>query len=228
MKRWQIYANKNIKLIKVDCSENAKRARIINEMWEKFAKTGKCHDVSCDFCPFGKTNLCGYEELGVKETYKERKRILNEEASAMSVKEVTEWNGEPREMLVWNDDENKKEKRFVIFIEPSSNVFPYIRVITWDALTGNMVMFKHCAEIEEQLMTHKELARWIREKPNREYKYGDYENVNVYSVFVYGLRMECEPVDKNIYVREGYGEWEKPLKSLLYKNWNYGKEFKED
>lgn len=143
------------------------------------------------------------------------------------MKEVKEWDGNPREMRVWDDDE--EERAIVVFIKPDFDSH-YYPVVAWHKDYDGVLSYKHCAEIEEdeRPMTHKELARWLREKPNREYKYGDYENVNVHSVFVYGLLMEDEPVDKKIYVREGDGEWKKPLKSLLDENWHYGKEFGED
>lgn len=129
------------------------------------------------------------------------------------MKEVKEWDGNPREMYVYDHDENQAVKATVHYIAPSNNDYPVFATIVKNNYKHS-TLFKHCAEIEaekQRLMTHKELARWLREKPNREYKCGDYENVNVHSVFVYGLLMEDEPVDKKIYVREGDEPWHVPL-----------------
>lgn len=67
-------------------------------------------------------------------------------------------------------------------------------------------------EIEKQKrMTNKELSRWLREKPTREYK-----DTNNFSSIVYGnySYMETESFDKvpdNILIREDDGEWREPL-----------------
>ena len=72
--------------------------------------------------------------------------------------------------------------------------------------------YAHCAEIEEsetRRMTNKELSRWLREKPTREYKHdGD---SYVYSVHVYMESRGDEKVDDCILIREGAGEWREPL-----------------
>lgn len=67
-------------------------------------------------------------------------------------------------------------------------------------------------EIEKQKrMTNKELSRWLREKPTREYK-----DTNNFSSIVYGnySYMETKSFDKvpdNILIREDDGEWREPL-----------------
>ena len=127
------------------------------------------------------------------------------------MKEVTyeDWvkNPTPRMMWVWDDDENNKVQRKVIYI--SELGIPYsIFALTEDKLDTEH--FKHCAEIEKQRrMTNKELSRWLRVKPTREYKFKN-------SDFVYGEKnyREIEQNDEvkyDIFIREDDGEWREPL-----------------
>ena len=127
------------------------------------------------------------------------------------MKEVTyeDWqkNPTPRMMWVWDSFENDKKQRKVIYI--SELGIPYsIFALTEDKLDTEH--FKHCAEIEKQRrMTHKELSRWLREHPSREYKYqtSDY----IYSAFNYRECKQDEEVHKDIRIREDGGEWREPL-----------------
>ena len=134
------------------------------------------------------------------------------------MKEVTyeDWlkNPIPRMMWVWDDDEYKKKKYKVIYIlsEEEAPVSDY-RVIAL-TIEHNYVVrrYAHCAEIEEpktRRMTNKELSRWLRESPAREYKY---TTVNfVYSFHPYEEDYADEEVDKGIVIREDYKEWREPL-----------------
>ena len=72
--------------------------------------------------------------------------------------------------------------------------------------------YKHCAEIEEpktRRMTNKELSRWLREKPTREYKYltSDY----ICSEFDYREYKQDEEVSVDMRIREDDSEWREPL-----------------
>lgn len=72
------------------------------------------------------------------------------------MKEVTEWDNNPREMWVWDDDEKEREKHKVIYIlndeeqqvfkksYPDRNVFPVFALDNdnWS------VKYRHCAEAE--------------------------------------------------------------------------------
>ena len=76
----------------------------------------------------------------------------------------------------------------------------------------------HCAEIEKtRRMTNKELSRWLREKPTREYKYrnngtNDGFVYYVYSYLSYLEETEAdEEVNASILIREDDGEWREPL-----------------
>lgn len=136
------------------------------------------------------------------------------------MKEVTyeDWqkNPTPRMMWVWDSNENAKQKRKVIYFLDSR---PPYRV---DALTYRVVAltedktstepFSHCAEIEEpktRRMTHKELSRWLREKPTRECKYLTSEYIC--STFEYREYKQDEEVIVDVRIREDDGEWREPL-----------------
>ena len=128
------------------------------------------------------------------------------------MKEVTyeEWkkNPTPRMMWVWDSSESKKVQRKVIYFEPKFS-FPIFAIASNEISTDN---FKHCAEIEEtktRRMTNKELARWIRENPMREWKYKN--GVTVYGYYGYEEKCENEEVPNNILIREDDGEWREPF-----------------
>ena len=126
------------------------------------------------------------------------------------MKEVTyeDWqkNPTPRMMWVWNSTVECKVKRMVLFFterNPSHSVV----VLTSDNIT--CANYKHCAEIEKQRrMTNKELSRWLREKPTREWKCKD--GNSVCSVYGYGEKRADEEV-RDIFIREDDGEWREPL-----------------
>ena len=130
------------------------------------------------------------------------------------MKEVTyeDWrkNPTPRMMWVWDNNENAKQKRKVIyFIENKHARYPIIALSYDGTIPAN---YKHCAEIEEpktRRMTNKELSRWLREKPTREYKYltSDY----ICSTFDYREYKQDEEVSVDMRIREDYGEWREPL-----------------
>ena len=129
------------------------------------------------------------------------------------MKEVTyeDWqkNPTPRMMWVWDSFENDKKQRKVIYISELGIPYP-IFALTDDKL--DIEHFKHCAEIESpkrRRMTNRELSRWLREKPTREYKYltSDY----TCSTFDYREYMRDEEVHEDIRIREDDGEWREPL-----------------
>lgn len=59
-------------------------------------------------------------------------------------------------------------------------------------------------------MTKKELARWLREKSTREFKYSNFIYCSVYSTYTYDEYDEEEKVH-NIVIREDDREWREPL-----------------
>ena len=128
------------------------------------------------------------------------------------MKEVTyeEWqkNPTPRMMWIWDNNKNAKQKRKVIYFLDPKLTYPVVALIDDDETdTEN---FKHCAEIEKsRRMTNKELSRWLREKPTREWKYTI--DSCIYSNYTYeesGADIACW---KAIVVREDDGEWREPL-----------------
>ena len=120
-----------------------------------------------------------------------------------------EWqkNPTPRMMWVWDSVGDTKVQRKVIYISELGISYP-IFALTDDKL--NTEHFKHCAEIGKQRrMTNKELSRWLREKPTREFKYltSDY----ICSTFDYREYKQDEEVDVDYRIREDGGEWREPL-----------------
>ena len=136
------------------------------------------------------------------------------------MKEVTyeEWqkNPTPRMMWVWSyDDEDNKVQRKVIYILKAG---VYENPVLTVADESTYECYKHCAEIEKtRRMTNKELSRWLREKPTREYKYrNNYAKYGfgyyVYSYLSYLEETKAdEEVNASILIREDDGEWREPL-----------------
>lgn len=126
------------------------------------------------------------------------------------MKEVTyeEWQKNPkvRMMWVWNSKVEDKVKRMVLFLTERNPSHPVVVLTSDNITTAN---YKHCAEIEQRRMTNKELSRWLREKPTREYKYltSDY----ICSEFDYREYKQDEEVHEDIRIREDDGEWREPL-----------------
>ena len=129
------------------------------------------------------------------------------------MKEVTyeDWqkNPTPRMMWVWNNDVENKEKRKVVYVLNNDCTYRVLSIVDEDSNYGT---FKHCAEIEEpktRRMTNKELARWLREKPTREWKYTI--DSCIYSNYIY--EEDSADIDcwNAIVVREDDGEWREPL-----------------
>ena len=130
------------------------------------------------------------------------------------MKEVTyeDWqkNPTPRMMWVWNSEVEDKVKAKVIHI--LSNGVCVYPILTITDIDDDYETYKHCAEIEEpktRRMTYKELSRWLREKPTREYKY-------LTSNFIccdYDYRVENQDKEahEDIRIREDDGEWKEPL-----------------
>ena len=131
------------------------------------------------------------------------------------MKEITyeDWqeNPTPREMWVWDDYEEDKKKRKIIYIskETYPETYPVVSVTLDDK---HVERYGHCAEIEKQRrMTNKELARWLREKPTREYKNTNNSCPIVYSEYTYLENESSDKADINILIREDDGEWREPL-----------------
>ena len=130
------------------------------------------------------------------------------------MKEVTyeDWqkNPTPRVMWVWDDNaEKEKVKRKVVYILSGVRGRKQ-NVITLYTDESCTYAYAHCAEIEKQRrMTNKELSRWLREKPTREYKYltSDY----ICSTFDYREYKQDEEVHKDMRIREDDSEWREPL-----------------
>ena len=128
------------------------------------------------------------------------------------MKEVTydDWEKKPtpRMMWVWDDDEEDRQQRKVVYvIKGGPRNYP-VRATTDD--DTDYEAYRHCAEIEKQKrMTNKELSRWLREKPTREWKYND--GISVYGYYGYEEKLVNEEVVNNIFIREDDSDWREPL-----------------
>ena len=127
------------------------------------------------------------------------------------MKELTyeDWqkNPTPRMMWVWDSIENDKEQRKVFYISALGIPYP-VFALTDDKI--NTEHFRHCAEIEKQRrMTNKELSRWLRENPTREYKYLTSEYIC--NTFDYREYKQDEEVSVDMRIREDDSEWREPL-----------------
>ena len=128
------------------------------------------------------------------------------------MKEVTEWDNNPREMWVWGSEPERKQKEFVIWIR-SDDYHP--RVVTIDREEHDAIItFQHCAEIEpRRRMTNKELARWLAQNPGRELKRegNDDDSTTVSHCLTYSLSEQDKEVEDGIYIREGDSPWFVPF-----------------
>ena len=130
------------------------------------------------------------------------------------MKEVTyeDWqkNPTPRMMWVWNATVEDKVQAKVIFVAKADMCkYPVFSIMKDDV---GYDTFQHCAEIEKQKqrrMTNRELARWLREKHTREWKYTVVSTVH--SAFSYDEDCADKECCSKIVVREDDGEWREPL-----------------
>ena len=125
------------------------------------------------------------------------------------MKELTyeDWlkNPTPRSMWVWDEDEELKVKRKVIYVLKDGVYTSPVLVVVDECMYET---FRHCAEIERR-MTNKELSRWLREKPTRE-RISTFDGC-ICSIHNYNEKCESEEVRKGIRIRENDGEWREPL-----------------
>ena len=129
------------------------------------------------------------------------------------MKELTyeDWvkNPTPRFMWVWDSNEHTKVQRKVIYFLDPKLSYPVV-VLSEDEI--RIDIFRHCAEIEKsktRRMTYKELSRWLREKPTREYTYSYREYIGNWCG--YTVDNQDNEVTKDILIREDDGEWKEPL-----------------
>ena len=130
------------------------------------------------------------------------------------MKEVTyeDWqkNPIPRMMWVWYDDESEKKKYKVVYILSGVKGKKY-NVLTVAGKETCITYYKHCAEIEKQRrMTNKELSRWLREKPTREFKFNDTRK-GVFDRYTYYETNADDELGPSLLIREDDGEWREPL-----------------
>lgn len=125
------------------------------------------------------------------------------------MKEVTyeDWlkNPTPRPMWVWDEDEERKVKRKVVYVLKDGVYTSPVLVVVDECIYET---FRHCAEIGKQRrMTNKELSWWLSEKPHRELKMNDY----IYHDYDYKENEQDAEVTDFVLIREDNGEWREPL-----------------
>ena len=130
------------------------------------------------------------------------------------MKEVTyeDWlrNPTPRMAWVWDDDEEDKKQRKVVYVIKGDTCRHPVRTTTND--DTDYEAYKHCAEIEKpRRMTNRELSRWLREKPTREYKRSSRTDIVVYCFYSYVEEDADQKVDECFLIREDNGDWREPL-----------------
>ena len=117
-------------------------------------------------------------------------------------------NPTPRMMWVWDNKEEDKIKRKVIyFVENKDVSHPVIALYSDGITTAN---YKHCAEIgNTRRMTYRELSWWLSDKSHREYRYKN--NDFVFRTLAYKESKQKEEVTDRFLIRENGGEWKEPL-----------------
>ena len=114
-------------------------------------------------------------------------------------------NPTPRLMWVWDEDEELKVKRKVVYVLKDGVCTSPVLVVVDEYIYDT---FRHCAETEKQRrMTNKELAWWLSEKPHRELKIRDY----IYHDYDYKENEQDAEVEDLVLIRENDGEWREPL-----------------
>lgn len=127
------------------------------------------------------------------------------------MKEVTEWDNNPREMWVWNENESEKKlAKVVYFLKNSAR--PVVAEISKSERDLCVETFLHCAEPEKQrYMTNQELSWWLRDGFHREIRL----NIEGYVFSCYDYPTEKEKENCNsehfVEIRENGGEWRQPL-----------------
>lgn len=129
----------------------------------------------------------------------------------MKVITYEDWmkNPTPRMMWVWDVNEKDKVQRKVVYIL-RENYVPN-KVITVDNDNSDYEFYRHCAEIAKtRRMTNKELSRWLRENPTREFKLGRQLESVCHNYNYYDSESDKE-VNPELVVRENDSEWREPL-----------------
>ena len=112
-------------------------------------------------------------------------------------------NPTPRKMWVWDDYEEEKVQKKVLYILFHRKEQEW-KVSTLSDDETCTDIYKHCAEIEKQRrMTSKELSRWLSEKPYRELKMCTY----IYHDYDYEENEQDAEVTDFLLIREDDGEW---------------------
>lgn len=128
--------------------------------------------------------------------------------------EVTKWDGKPRYMWVWDNNENKKVKAYVICIltEEEMNEGEALYPVRTVGTT-----YEHCAEIEEKStrLTNYELSQLLKCFGVEWYP----TNVYIHNDVLYECKNANKEVPTNIKIHYKQGEWEEPTRETVWKWW---------
>lgn len=130
------------------------------------------------------------------------------------MKEVTEWNGKPRWMWCWFNDENDKRKEYVVHILTKEEM---METDTSSPVMSTDCVFMHCAEIEEE-----------------ETRLNNYEMGQLLKCFGVEWKCKCNaftetswsytseedreiPDLEELKIRYKQGEWEEPTRETVLK-----------
>lgn len=177
--------------------------------WEAHAKTGGCASIRCDDCPTG-GNCDNLKEVLNSDV--PNSDVLNSDVKEKQMKEVTEWDNNPREMFVWDDDISEARRMFVVYIRPITDNSKRPVLVCLNSMEG-VPIFKHCAELtQRRLMTNKELSRWLRQSPDREWTLSDGDpNTAIFHARTYCIGDADKEVSDCVVVREGDEDWHQPF-----------------
>lgn len=111
-------------------------------------------------------------------------------------------------MKVFDTADNIREAK-VVYIIPSKNSSNYPVIVINDE-TDAIFRFKHCTELKKRVMTYRELAVWLRQNSEREWKFKG--STEVRSTYIYEEAYANELVADHIVIREDICEvWREPL-----------------
>ena len=130
----------------------------------------------------------------------------------MKVITYEDWlrNPTPRMMWVWDDDEKDRKQRKVVYVIKGGLCRYPVRTTRDD--DTDYESYRRCAEIEQpRRMTNRELSRWLREKPTREYKRFKSDDALVSYYHNYIERTANEEIEDSILIREDDSDWREPL-----------------
>lgn len=135
------------------------------------------------------------------------------------MKEVTKWNGKPRWMWVWDDDEETKRlKEYVLCILTEKEMEETEALYPVRAVNNN---FEHCAEIEEESKKETRLTLYELSQLLKCFgvNYSLGSNTDCYNNLGLLVEKENNELTDSYKIRYKQGEWEEPTRETVLKWW---------